>query len=243
MADNVAVTPGAGATIATDQVGSAHHQIVKLADGTADSATRIAADVGAKANALRVVPASDVMGVGAAASALRVVHANDALVSVQGGVAHDAPDDANPVKVGAKAVNMDGTEPGTPVTENDRANCRSDLYGRLLVEPVHPAAWSATADYAGAQTKTELKAAPAAGYSLYVTDIVISNGATAGTIKLIEDTAGAATDKVSRIFLAINGPISIRFATPIKLTAAKNLGVTSVTVTTHTITVNGYTAP
>lgn len=37
MADNVAITPGVGATVATDQVGSAHYQRVKITDGTADS--------------------------------------------------------------------------------------------------------------------------------------------------------------------------------------------------------------
>jgi hypothetical protein len=60
MADNVAVTAGSGTSIATDQVGSDHIQIVKLADGTADSATRINVDIGAKANALRVAPANDI---------------------------------------------------------------------------------------------------------------------------------------------------------------------------------------
>lgn len=44
MADNVAITSGAGTTIATDQVGGNHYQIVKLADGTGDSADIIKGD-------------------------------------------------------------------------------------------------------------------------------------------------------------------------------------------------------
>jgi hypothetical protein len=232
MSDNVPVTPGIGATIATDQVGSAHHQIVKLADGTADSATRIAADVGVKANALRVAPANDIPDgtyIGKAGAV--------------GDVASDSVDAGNPVKIGGKAVNMDGTAPGTAVAENDRADCRTDVYGRLLVETEHPNFWTATADYSSAQTNTELKATPGAGLSLYVTDIIISNGAVAGSVKIVESTGASPVDKVSRIWLAINSTVVLRFVTPIKLTANKNAGVTSVTVTYHTVTMNGYIAP
>jgi hypothetical protein len=66
MADDVTITSGANSTppdgtvIATDQVGTDHVQIVKLADGTADSATRIAAGIGAAANAIRTAPANDI---------------------------------------------------------------------------------------------------------------------------------------------------------------------------------------
>jgi hypothetical protein len=33
MADNVEITPGAGATVATDEVGGRHYQRMKLTDG------------------------------------------------------------------------------------------------------------------------------------------------------------------------------------------------------------------
>lgn len=60
MADNVNVTAGTGTVIATDQVGTDHYQKIKLCDGTADSSTVVAVDIGAKANALRVAPANDI---------------------------------------------------------------------------------------------------------------------------------------------------------------------------------------
>lgn len=65
MADNVAVTAGAGTTIHADEythatLGSGKTQLVKLVDGTLDSDTAIAVDVGAKANALRVAPANNI---------------------------------------------------------------------------------------------------------------------------------------------------------------------------------------
>jgi len=66
MADNINVTPGTGATVAADdiQVDGSHAQgivqFVKLVDGTLNGTGSIAADIGAKANALRVAPANDI---------------------------------------------------------------------------------------------------------------------------------------------------------------------------------------
>lgn len=65
MADNITLNTGSGgATAWTDEVaGSKHAQIVKLADGTADSTTVIASGGGVEASALRVTIASDSTGV------------------------------------------------------------------------------------------------------------------------------------------------------------------------------------
>jgi hypothetical protein len=60
MADNVAITAGTGTTVATDDVGGAHYQEIKLVDGTKESNTPVAVNVGVKANALRVAPANDI---------------------------------------------------------------------------------------------------------------------------------------------------------------------------------------
>lgn len=51
MANNVDITGGSGVTVATDQVGSAHYQLVKLAGGAEDSSERIE---GTAANGLEV---------------------------------------------------------------------------------------------------------------------------------------------------------------------------------------------
>lgn len=63
MANNVPITPGSGADVATDQVlGGAHIQLVKLVDGTEDSTARIPGDAtnGLKVNVTNgVVPVSD----------------------------------------------------------------------------------------------------------------------------------------------------------------------------------------
>lgn len=65
MADNVVITAGSGTTIHADEythttLGAGKTQLVKLVDGVLNSDTPITVDIGAKANALRVVPANDI---------------------------------------------------------------------------------------------------------------------------------------------------------------------------------------
>ena len=322
MADNVVITAGTGTTVHADEythatLGAGKTQLVKLVTGTLDSGTPVGvADIGVKANAIRVCPSSDitdgtyigdikfgeslpagtnaigklaansgvdigdvdvasiaagdnnignvdivtvpaplnVVGGGVEAAALRVTLASDStgVLSVDdnagslttdtaGDIAHDEVDSGNPVKVGGKAINMDGTTPGTAVAEADRANFITDLYGRQCVETVHPCFGSATANYAAAQTDTQVVATPGAGLSLYITDIILSTD-TAGSIKLVEDTAAAA-DKLELMYFAANGGAVIPLRTPIKLTANKNLGITSTISGNHSITVSYYIAP
>lgn len=64
MADGTVLDLGSGGdTIATDDIGGTKYQWVKLVDGTADSATKIASGNGTNTNALRVTVASDSTGV------------------------------------------------------------------------------------------------------------------------------------------------------------------------------------
>lgn len=158
-----------------------------------------------------------------------------------GNVANDSVDSGNPMKVGGRAVNMDGSAPGTAVAEADRADFITDVYGRQCVETVHPNFGSAAANYAAAQTDTEVVATPGAGLSLYITDIILSTD-TAGSIKLVEDTASA-VDVVELMYFAANGGAMLPLRTPIKLTANKNLGITSTISGNHSITVTYYIAP
>lgn len=162
---------------------------------------------------------------------------------VAGDIAHDSADSGNPIKTGAKAYDFDGTVPGTAVTEGDRANSICDVYGRTFVETAHPRYFSATENHATAQTNNELVAAPGAGLSLYITDIIVSNGATAGTIKFVGDTGGTPVTRIEVLYLAINGGAPIQLKQPLKIATNTNFGFTSATVTTHTIFVSGYIAP
>lgn len=111
---------------------------------------------------------------------------------------------------------------------------------RVLLVP-NPNLWTVTpAAYAGAQTNTSVKAAPGAGLSLYVTDIFVSNGATAGIITLLDGSGGTV---LFRAYCAINGGVVMNLMTPLRLTANTALCITSTTVTTHSVTIAGFTAP
>lgn len=172
-----------------------------------------------------------------------VLAASTGTQEVVGDVADDAVAAGNPVRIGAVSKDFDGTDPGAVSAENDLAGLVCDANRRLYVNPVHPRLWTATADYSSAQTNTEIQAAPGASLSLYITDVVVSNGAVAGTVKFVESTAASPATKISPLYLAINGGAALHFKTPIKLTANKNFGITSVTSTTHSVTINGFTAP
>ena len=143
------------------------------------------------------------------------------------------------VPVGAVAVTMDGTDPLAVSAEGDASLLRSDPNRILLVNQTHPRFFRACVDYAAAQTNATVVAAPGAGLSLYITDLIISNGATAGNITLLDGSGGSL---LFELYPAINGGVSMSFRNPIKLTANTLLATTSSTVTTHAITVTGYIA-
>jgi hypothetical protein len=73
-----------------------------------------------------------------------------------------------------------------------------------------------------------------------ITDIMISNGATAGNITLLDGSGGTV---IWEIYTAINGGCVTNFKTPIVLTANTLLAITSTTVTTHSLAIQGYIAP
>jgi len=162
---------------------------------------------------------------------------------IVGTVADDATTPGNPVMIGGKAVETDGTDPSSVSAEDDVAIARTDRNRRLLVNTAHPNLFSANDNQSTAQTNTVLKAAPGANLSLYITDIMISNGATAGDVRIVEDPAGTPVIKIPKLYFAANGGASKHFNTPIRITANKAIGYTSTTVTTHSILVSGYIAP
>jgi len=160
---------------------------------------------------------------------------------VAGDVADDGSDSGSPVKIGGKVVSNDGTDPGKVSTEGDRFHFIGDTNRRVYVNTMHPQAWMVNENHSSAQTNNTLKSAPGAGKALVITDVIISNGATAGTVKIVEDESGTPADLMGPYYLAVNGGAVINLESPKRLTANKSLGFTSATVTTHTITISGYT--
>jgi len=84
MADNVAITAGSGTTVATDDIGGVHHQLVKIEFGVADSATMVSSS-----NPLPVtVSNANANGSATSANSAPVVIASDqAAVRVKNGQA------------------------------------------------------------------------------------------------------------------------------------------------------------
>jgi hypothetical protein len=184
------------------------------------------------------------MGTGArAAGTQRVTIATDDIVPCVGSIADDATTPGNPQMIGGSAVETDGTDPTSVSAEADVARCRTDRNRRLLVNVAHPNLWNTVASYVSAQTDVEIKATPGAGLSLYITDIIVSNGATAGTVQFEEATAGAKTKRTAILYMASNSVSSMQYMTPIRITPATNFGIVSTIVTTHSVDVHGYIAP
>jgi hypothetical protein len=227
-------------TLATDSTG-----VVSVDDNggtlTVDNGGTFAVQATLAAETTKVIGTVNV----AAAQTIAVTNAGTfaAQATAVGTVADDATTPGAPVMIGGQAKETDGTDPGSVSGEDDVARCITDRNRRLLVNDRHPFAFRATLQHDTAQADHELVAAPGAGLSLYLTDVIVSNGATAGTCKIIEDTASAKTALIDVMYLAINGGAVLNLRTTMRLTANKNLGFTSATVTTHTVTVCGYTAP
>lgn len=94
-----------------------------------------------------------------------------------------------------------------------------------------------------AQTNKQLKAART-GESYFITKIVISNGATAGDCRLVNDTAGTPANLTPALYLGINQLETIDFSgSPLKVPVGKDIGYTSTTVTTQSVMVFGYSLP
>lgn len=162
-------------------------------------------------------------------------------ITAVGTVADDATTPGNPVMTGGSAVETDGTDPTSVSAEADVAIFRTDRNRRQLVNTFHPNLWDVTpAAYSVAQTNASVKAAPGASLSLYITDIFVSNGATAGIITLLDGSGGTVK---FRAYCAVNGGAVLNLMTPIRLTANTALCITSTSCTTHSVTISGFTAP
>jgi hypothetical protein len=156
-------------------------------------------------------------------------------LEMQGDAAEDAAAAGNPVLVGGRYNASPGSADG--VDDGDAVRMLCDLIGGV-VKGYHPGGWTAQANYSTAQTDASVKAAPGAGLSLYVTDILFST-----------DTAmnffleSSSTTYVPKVYLAANGGWSAHFQTPIKWPANTAITITSSAAGNHSIMINGYTAP
>jgi hypothetical protein len=167
---------------------------------------------------------------------------------VGGGVAHDAADAGNPIKVGFKAINA----LPTAVANADRTDGVADLFGRQLIASIDPAQQvSKSVSQTSQQTGTDVWS-PASGKRIAITHLIIGTfGSTAARLILwfganADTTYTAGTDQlvVAQSFapstLGYPGLV-LQPATPIFCTTADfELHVTTDAALSFDISVYGY---
>jgi len=164
-------------------------------------------------------------------------------IEVVGDVAHDTGVGGNPVQVAGAACAMADSAPGNRVSAaTDVTRLATSLDGGVFVHPHGPQIWSYHLDTSTAQTDASVHAAPGAGLSLYVTDIVISLGAATALNVFFEE---GATKVLGPYYLeAINGRgMHLKFGTPKKITANTALTITTSASVAQCVDVTGFVAP
>lgn len=164
----------------------------------------------------------------------------DGTVAVAGTVAHDAVISGNPVSIGGATETPADSAPANRVSaEGDLARVAMDPDGSVFVLPHGPQIWTYHEDSSSALTDASVHAAPGAGLSLYVTDIVVSTGAATALNVFFEE---GSTKVLGPFYLeAVAGRgLVIQFRTPKKITANTALTVTTSAAIAHSVEVQGY---
>lgn len=160
------------------------------------------------------------------------------LPGIAGTVAHDSPDSGNPIKIGGRA----DTTFQTAAADADRVDALFDVYGVQEMRTDHPNRWSYHENSSSALTDTSVQAAPGAGLSVYITDIVFSTGAATACNIFFEE--GASTILGPYYLEAVAGRgLVISFRQPHKCTANTAVTVTTSAAIAHGLDVKGFIAP
>lgn len=163
-------------------------------------------------------------------------------LQVQGTAAHDAATAGNPVLAGGQMETMADSAPGTRAGTDGDAVKLATADGALYVIPTGPQTWSYHEDSSSALTDATVHAAPGAGLSLYVTDIVCSTGAATALNIFFEESTTKVLGPYYLEAVAGRG-LAIHFGTPKKITANTALTVTTSAAIAHSIDVTGFIAP
>lgn len=175
---------------------------------------------------------------GAATAAAQLADGHN--VAALGAAAHDAAASGNPVAVSGVAQDMDDTAPPNRVSaEGDVARLASDRDGAVFAHPHGPQIWSYHVDGSSALTDATVHAAPGAGLSIYVTDIVFSAGAATAINAFLEE--GASTVLGPYYLEAVAGRgMALHFQTPKKITANTALTITTSAAIAHSVDITGF---
>jgi hypothetical protein len=259
MVDNIAITPGTGATVATDDVGGIQYQRVKLTWGTdgiandADIATGkplpsqlrhsdgtiISDTTGIKISTSQLAPIQTTQQPFASGAQGVFLPSDHPTLTVSGGVAHAAADSGNPIKNGFKATtSLAGL---TLVTNAQRTDGYSGVDGVQIVRPhcnLEDLVSNVLANTDG--TSQPVIASQGAGVKTYVTTVIVANtSATAVTMNLRDGAAG--TVKATFPVPASTSGVVCNLPVPLAFSAATAVCMhTSTAASTVTCTLIGF---
>ena len=111
-------------------------------------------------------------------------------------------------------------------------------YTQSVQEELHSGGDSVSTNYTAVTTDGTLITSPGSHKSIFVTDLIISNGDTAGYFFLQEDTAG--TVVLNRQNLAINGHLVANYSQPLQITPNMSLTISSATADDFSVSINYY---
>lgn len=223
MADNFSFDEGTDRTGAADEVDGVLYQIIKIADGNADSTTVIRAGGGAEANALRVTLANDSTGLisvddnngsltidNAALTELALAIDTEVQVDVVGSL-----------PAGSNAIGKLAANSGVDIGDVDVTSISAGTNNIGSMMPyAQPSSYisGVTTDITDT-TATSVIAAQGAGVKIYVTSIMVTNGdADTGTVVKITDGSGGTT-KWRGYAAAAGGGFAINLNIPLVFSA------------------------
>lgn len=153
-----------------------------------------------------------------------------------GGVAHDGADSGAPVKVGARATNVNLAA----VSNNDRSDLVADLTGKLVTQPYSVPEVSVDGTASATNTSdTQVIAAQGAGVRIYVTTLILANSSSTNITVTIKSAATA------RLVVPVpaNGGAVVPLPKPLRLAANEALNfAASSGVTTAYCSAVGFAA-
>jgi len=111
-------------------------------------------------------------------------------------------------------------------------------YTQSVQEELHSGSNVFTDQFNAVTTGTEIITTPGYHKSIFISDIIVSNGATAGYIRF-DDTPGF-YEFIQRINLAIDGIFVANFSEPLRVTPNMGLRLSATTADDFSVTINYY---
>ena len=111
-------------------------------------------------------------------------------------------------------------------------------YTQSVQQELHSGSHSYTKNFSAVASGTDLIATPGYHKSIFLTDLIISNGVTAGYFRFYDNVVTASV--VQRINLAINGLFVSNFSGPLQITPNMGFEVYSTTADDFSVTINYY---